>query len=118
MDFVSDALVNKRKIRALTIIDDCSREVLAAHADFSLPAQKVIDVLELIALARPYPEQIRVDNGPEFLADKFRKWCEDKNIAIHYIQPGKPMQNGRGGGPLCGTIESHLPRRCLRCLFI
>ncbi|WP_143016947.1 integrase core domain-containing protein, partial [Dyadobacter soli] len=43
---------------------------------------------------RPYPEQIRVDNGPEFLADKFRQWCESKGIAIHYIQPGKPMQNG------------------------
>jgi putative transposase len=94
MDFVSDALMNKRKIRVLTIIDDCSREVLAAHADFSLPAQRVVDVLELIALNRPYPEQIRVDNGPEFLADKFRQWCENKDIAIHYIQPGKPMQNG------------------------
>lgn len=94
MDFESDALVSKRKIRVLTIIDDCGREVLEAHADFSLPAQRVVDVLELIALNRPYSEQIRVDNGPEFLSDKFRQWRENKGIEIHYIQPGKPMQNG------------------------
>jgi len=94
MDFVSDVLVSKRKIRVLTIIDDCSREVLAAHADFSLPAQRVIDVLESINLARPLPQQIRVDNGPEFMADVFKQWCEIKQIRIQYIQPGKPMQNG------------------------
>ena len=63
MDFVADVLTSKRKIRVLTIIDDCSREVVAAHADFSLPAQKVVDVLNDIALQRPLPKQIRVDNG-------------------------------------------------------
>ncbi|WP_323134432.1 IS3 family transposase [Tellurirhabdus rosea] len=94
MDFVADALVSKRKIRVLTIMDDYSREVLAAHADFSLPAQKVVDVLKDIALQRPLPKRIRVDNGAEFIADKFTKWCTDNNIEILYIQPGKPMQNG------------------------
>lgn len=94
MDFVSDALVSKRKIRVLTIMDDYNREVLAAHADFSLPARKVVDVLATIALERPLPKQIRVDNGPEFIADKFKEWCADNHIVIHYIQPGKPMQNG------------------------
>ncbi len=94
MDFLSDALVNKRKIRVLTIMDDCSREVLAAHADFSLSALKVIDVLEMIARERSLPKQIRVDNGSEFMADKFKAWCEAHHITIQYIQPGKPMQNG------------------------
>lgn len=94
MDFVSDALVSKRKIRVLTIIDDCSREVLAAHADFSLSALKVIDILKMISLERPLPKQIRVDNGSEFIAGKFQEWCEDNHITIQYIQPGKPMQNG------------------------
>ncbi|GAB3971030.1 hypothetical protein GCM10028806_20210 [Spirosoma terrae] len=94
MDFVADVLVNKRKIRVLTIIDDCSREVLAAHADFSLPAQKVVDVLDMIAQERSLPKRIRVDNGPEFIADKFQQWCKANNIILQYIQPGKPMQNG------------------------
>ncbi|MBD2701639.1 hypothetical protein IC229_13390 [Spirosoma sp. BT702] len=56
MDFVADILTRKRKIRVLTIIDDCSREVVAADADFSLPAQKVVDVLSDIALQRPLPK--------------------------------------------------------------
>lgn len=94
MDFVADVLTNKRKIRVLTIIDDCSREVVAAHADFSLPAQKVVDVLRDISVQRPLSKQIRVDNGPEFISDKFRQWCTANNIMIQYIQPGKPMQNG------------------------
>ena len=90
MDFVADVLTSKRKIRVLTIIDDCSREVIAAHADFSLPAQKVVDVLSDSALQRPLPRQIRVDNGPEFIADKFRQWCTANNIRIHYIQRHRP----------------------------
>ena len=37
---------------------------------------------------------IRVDNGPEFVAATFKEWAEDHHILIHYIQPGKPAQNG------------------------
>lgn len=90
MDFVADVLVSKRKIRVLTIIDDCSREVLAAHADFSLPAQKAIDVLDAIAHERPLPKRIRVDNGPEFIASKFQQWCKANNIILQHIQRHRP----------------------------
>ena len=39
------------------------------------------------------PAAIRVDNGPELLAQAFVDWCADRGIAVHYIQPGKPDQN-------------------------
>ena len=36
---------------------------------------------------------IRLDNGPEFLADRVASWCADRGIALRYIQPGQPNQN-------------------------
>lgn len=94
MDFVSDALTTGRKIRVLNIMDDCTRESLAAHADYSIPSEKVIAVLNDIIRQRGKPDQIRVDNGPEFTSKTFTNWCVEKGITIKYIQPGKPMQNG------------------------
>ncbi len=45
MDFMSDALSTGRKLRVLNIMDDCTRESLAAYADFSIPAEKLLIVL-------------------------------------------------------------------------
>lgn len=94
MDFMSDALSSGRKLRVLNIMDDCTRESLSAYADFSIPGEKVVMVLKQILEKRSKPEQIRVDNGPEFLSKVFTKWCSDNEIEVKYTQPGKPMQNG------------------------
>ena len=94
MDFMSDALSTGRKLRVLNIMDDCTRESLVAYADFSIPAEKVVVVLQDIIAERGKPEQIRVDNGPEFLSKVFKEWCKKNEIEIKYIQPGRPMQNG------------------------
>ncbi len=113
MDFVSDALTTGRKIRVLNIMDDCTRESLAAHADYSIPSEKVIAVLDEILQQRGKPDQIRVDNGPEFTSRIFANWCNEKGITVKYIQPGKPMQNG-----YIEKAEQNLQRRCARCLPI
>ncbi len=94
MDFMSDALASGRKLRVLNIMDDCTRESLAAYADFSIPAEKVVVVLEDIIRERGKPHQIRVDNGPEFISKVFSDWCHKNGVEIKYIQPGRPMQNG------------------------
>ena len=64
------------------------------EVDFSLPAQRVIRVLEFVELVRGLPKMIRVDNGPEFISRLLDHWCREKNIELVFIQPGKPMQNG------------------------
>jgi putative transposase len=93
MDYVSDCLVDGRKFRVLNIIDDYNRESLALEIDTSLPALRVIRVLERLLQSRGKPSVIRVDNGPEFISDKLQLWCEAHQIKLLFIQPGKPVQN-------------------------
>jgi len=83
-----------RKFRLLNIIDDFNREVLYIESDLSLPALRVIRVLEFLKETRGLPEMIRVDNGPEFISHQLDGWCKKNKIMLVFIQPGKPMQNG------------------------
>lgn len=93
LDFMSDSLINGRAFRTLNVIDDFNREGLWIEADTSLPSERVIRVLEMIALWRGFPKQIRVDNGPELISHAFIDWAERHGIELAYIQPGKPAQN-------------------------
>jgi putative transposase len=93
IDFMSDRLVDGRKFRLLNVIDDFNRESLAIEVDTSLPSLRVIRVLDRLIAQRGKPANIRTDNGPEFISHKLQQWCEQNNITLQYIQPGKPMQN-------------------------
>ena len=93
MDFMSDALIDGRKIRILNVIDDYNREALAIEVGLGFPSDRVIRVLRHLGEEVGLPQCIRVDNGPEFTAVKFQKWCESNAIEIRYIQPGSPTQN-------------------------
>lgn len=93
MDFMCDSLVDGRRFRLLNIIDDYNRESLAIEVDTSLPALRVIRVLQRLIETRSKPKFIRVDNGPEFISDRLQQWCDDQKIRLQFIQPGKPVQN-------------------------
>jgi putative transposase len=94
MDFMSDSMMDGRKLRTLNIIDDCNREALAIEVDTSLSSKRVIRVLNKVIEQRGKPKVIRVDNGPEFTSKDLELWARDQQIEIHFIQPGRPMQNG------------------------
>lgn len=93
MDFMTDSLVDGRRFRLLNIMDDYNRESLAVEVDTSLPSLRVMRVLNRLIEFRGKPDVIRVDNGPEFISDKLKMWCDERNIRLQYIQPGKPVQN-------------------------
>lgn len=93
LDFMTDSLTNGRAFRTLNILDDFNREALWIEVDTSLPAERVIRVLETLGLWRGYPERIRLDNGPELIAHKLAPWANAHQIELAHIQPGKPAQN-------------------------
>lgn len=93
IDFMSDSLWDGRKFRTLNIIDDFNRQILAVEVDTSLPALRVIRVLERLKESRGLPQMIRVDNGPEFISAKLDLWCNDNGIKLIFIRPGKPTEN-------------------------
>lgn len=93
MDFMTDSLWNGRKFRTFNVVDDCNREVLAIEIDHSLPADRVIRVLDSVARRRGYPRQVRSDNGPEFISLALAQWAEDHVVHLEFIKPSKPVQN-------------------------
>ena len=94
LDFVSDSLSCGRRFRILNVIDDFSRECLAAVVDTSLSGERVARELDRIAEMRGYPCLVVSDNGTELASNAILKWQEDRKVGWHYIAPGKPMQNG------------------------
>lgn len=94
MDFVSDALANKRKIKMLTIIDCYNRECVRIEVDTSINGTRVARVMEELRDQRGLPQKIVTDNGPEFAGKVLDAWAYARDVKLHFIQPGKPSQNG------------------------
>jgi putative transposase len=93
LDFMSDSLSNGRAFRTLNVIDDYNREALWIEIDTSLPAERVVKVLEQLLDWRGKPTHIRMDNGPELISQRLESWAQEKHIDLLHIQPGKPAQN-------------------------
>ena len=94
MDFMSDSLFNKTRLRTFNVIDDFNREILGIDIATSMPSLRVTRYLDSLAEWNGYPKKIRVDNGTEFTSGVFVRWAAAHNIVIEYIQPGCPYQNG------------------------
>src|SRR6185503_1488460 len=58
MDFVADGLIGGRRLRCLTIVDDCTRECVAIEVDTSITGVRVEAVLERLADVRSLPRSI------------------------------------------------------------
>ncbi len=62
MDFVADALFDGRKLRALSVVDNFTRESLAIDVAQSLKGEDVVRVLNHIVAWRGLPGTIKMDN--------------------------------------------------------
>jgi putative transposase len=93
LDFMHDALYGGRRFRTLNVLDEANREALAIEVGASIPATRVVRVLEQLLTLYGRPQALRLDNGPELTAAVFSAWCDAQRIALRYIQPGKPDQN-------------------------
>lgn len=94
MDFIHDTLFDGKKFRCLVIEDIFSRAPLAIDVNSSISGARVVSVLNRLALNRGLPAFITVDNGPEFICKRLAAWAAAHRVELHFIEPGKPMQNG------------------------
>ena len=90
MDFVSDALFDGRRLRALTVVDAFSREALAIDVDQGIKGEQVVEAMTRITLSRGAPKSIRVDNGPEFISKALDRWAYENGVTLDFSRPGKP----------------------------
>jgi transposase InsO family protein len=93
LDFVHDQLACGRRFRILNIVDDVTRECLAAIPDTSISGRRVTRELIAIIEGRGKPRMIVSDNGTEFTSNAVLRWSKEHQVEWHYIAPGKPMQN-------------------------
>lgn len=109
MDFVSDALYNRRRFRALTVVDNFSRECLEIHVEKSIKGKDVVDVLNRIkARRKELPLRIRVDNGSEFISQDLDQWAYENMVTLDFSRPGKPTDN-----PYIESFNGRLRDECL-----
>lgn len=109
MDFVSDSLFDGRKFRALTVVDNHTRECVAIEVAQSLTGDDVVRVLTNIAKERhQYPLRVQADNGPEFVSLALDKWAYENGVTLDFSRPGKPTDN-----PFIESFNGSLRDECL-----
>ena len=93
MDFVADALWCGRKVRAFTIIDTFTKVCLTIYIDISIGGIRVCQILDQLIERYGVPQEITVDNGPEFISKALDEWAYRNGVLLDFIDPGKPTQN-------------------------
>jgi putative transposase len=93
MDFMRATLADGRAFRVFTLVDAFTREALAIEVDHSLPGARVVRTLDTVAVRRPAPSTIVIDNGTKFTGRVLDAWAYRRGVALHFIAPGKPVQN-------------------------
>lgn len=95
-DFVFDQSLSGKSLKMLTLIDEYTRECLAVEVGVSIKSERVRQILQKVCLEKGKPEQLRSDNGGEFIGKAVKEWLAENEIKPIFIEPGKPWQNGKG----------------------
>lgn len=93
MDFLTDSLVDGRRFRVLTIVDNVSRVSPAIEVGSSLTGERVVAVLERLKETLGMPRRIAIDNGPEFVSKALDAWAYRQGVGLEFSRPGKPTDN-------------------------
>lgn len=107
VDFLSDRLESGQPYRIVALIDVHTRECVAIEAARSMPAWRLVDVIDRAALRRGVPNMITADNGPELTSNALRSWAAANGVVLRYSRPGKPTDN-----PFIESFNSRLRAEC------
>ena len=93
IEFMHDSLECGGKLRALNIIDRYKKFCKGIFIASSIPAKRLIDMLEIAMVEHGKPKAIRIDNDPEFISKGFQSWLHVHQIKWEKIQKGSPQKN-------------------------
>lgn len=93
IDFQFDQTACGRPLKLLNVVDEFSREALTITVARRIDADRLVEVLDRLALSRGRPAHVRMDNGPELTAHALRDWARLGATATSYIEPGSPWEN-------------------------
>ena len=88
LDFVHDQFTCGRRFRILNVVDDVTRECLAAVPDTSISGKRVARELTTLIQRRGKPGMIVSDHGTELTSNAILAWCAEHRVDWHYIAPG------------------------------
>ena len=91
LDFVHDQFASGRRFRILNIVDDGTRECLAATPDTSISSRQVARALTDLIERRGKPSLIVSDNGTEFTSRAVLAWAQETQVDWRFIAPGKSL---------------------------
>ncbi len=108
LDFLTDSLVDGRRFRVLTLVDNVSRVSPAIEVGTSLTGERVVAVLERLKRTVGVPQRIAVDNGPEFISKALDAWAYRHQVQLEFSRPGKPTDNA-----YAESFNGHFRAECL-----
>ncbi len=95
-DFMFVRAADGRRLKILTVVDEYTRESLAIAVGYRMTSSQVLWVLAWAFRDGRWPEFLRSDNGPEFIAEELRIWLEKRGVKTHHIRPASPWENAYG----------------------
>jgi putative transposase len=106
INFRFDQTRDGRTLKCLSVIDEYSRLCLAIRVGRRCRAEVVIDTIEELLKLYPLPTHLRMDNGPELIANALQEWCTGSGCNTAYIPPGSPWENPYVGSTAGSEMSS------------
>jgi transposase InsO family protein len=105
LDFVHDQFACGRRFRILNVVDDVTRECLAAIPDTSISGKRVARELTTLIERRGKPGMIVSDHGTELTSNAILAWCAEHRVDWHYIAPANRCRtaSAKASTAGCGT---------------
>ena len=98
VDFVHDQLADGRRLRILNVVDDVTKECLAAVVDTSISGRRVARELAALVARRGRPELIVSDHGTEFTFERHARVDTEggDRLAFHPARQAHAERHLRG----------------------
>ena len=114
IDILHERFANGQPLHIIKVVDDVTRECLAATPATSISGRRVACELTALIAHRGKPEMIVSDNGMAFTSRAVLAWMRANGVNWHFIAPGKPMQNA-----FCESLNGYIRAELLnKSLFL